>query len=137
MTIEEVRDRGYNLLVTTVLFLAGIGLGSSAIPEGDAIDKVDDVGLLVVGLVAAGWYLFGGMRLRRTPVPLVLAVLALAVQVLGAFLEFGDEASFGDNIGGMLMLVPLTGIAVWQYLRPLALGARPGMADAAPGRQPA
>ncbi len=125
MTLEEVRNRGNNLLVTTVLLLAGIGLGSSAIPEGETVDKIDDVGLLVVGLVALAWYLFAGMRTRRTLVPSALAALALAVQVIGVFLESDDKASFGDNIGGMLMLVPLAGVALWQYLRPLAVDTQP------------
>jgi hypothetical protein len=134
MTSEQVRNRGYNLLVTTVLFTAGLGLGSSAIPEGDLADKVDDLGLLVIGLVAAGWYLFGGARLRRTPVPLVLTVLALVAQLAGVFLEAGDKESFGDNIGGMLMLVPFTGIALWQYLRPIGLSERPSPAPEPAGR---
>ena len=36
---------------------------------------------------------------------------------MGVVLEIGDDQSLGDNIGGMLMLVPLTLFAIWQYVR--------------------
>jgi hypothetical protein len=116
MTPRQILNRGYNLMIVAVLFFIGLGLGTDAIPESDFADKIDDLGLLVVGLIAVVWYLTTGSS-KRTVVPVVLTMLALAFQVLGVFLEIGDKASFGDNIGGMVMLVPFTLFALWQYVR--------------------
>jgi peptidoglycan/LPS O-acetylase OafA/YrhL len=117
MTTRENRNRRYNLIIATSLFLIGLGMGLYALGEGEAIDRIDDVGLLAVGLIAALWYLAGRPRLERSVAPLALTVLALAVQALGVVLEIGDREAFGDNVAGMVLLVPLTLFALWQYLR--------------------
>lgn len=118
MTIIQIQNRGYNLMMAAFLFFVGLGFGTDAIPEGELADKIDDLGLLVVGIIALVWYLSSN-HYKRTPIPIVLTVLALAFQVVGVLLEHDDPASFGDNIGGMLMLVPLMIFALWQYLRPI------------------
>jgi hypothetical protein len=41
-------------------------------------------------------------------IPLVLAGLALAVQLVAIPLERDDAAAFGDNIGGLVMLAPFS-----------------------------
>jgi hypothetical protein len=116
MTSEQILNRGYNLMIVAFLFLIGLSMGADAIPEGDFTDKIDDLGLLAIGLIAVAWYFTSG-RARRTIIPVVLVGLALAFQILGVFLEVGDKASFGDNIGGMVILVPFTLFALWQYIR--------------------
>lgn len=118
MTVIQIQNRGYNLMMAAFLFFVGLGFGTDAIPEGEFADKIDDLGLLVVGIIALVWY-FASNRYKRTPIPIVLTVLALGFQVVGVVLEHDDPASFGDNIGGVLMLIPLTIFALWQYLRPL------------------
>ncbi len=116
MTPTQLAYRGYNLMMAAFLFFIGIGMGTDAIPEGDVPDKIDDLLLLAIGLIAVGWYLTWS-RNRRSLVPVVLTVVALAAQVLGVVLEADDPASIGDNIGGMVMLVPLVVFATWQYVR--------------------
>ncbi len=122
MTSQQILNRGYNLMTVAFLFFLGFGMGTDAIPEGELIDKVDDLGLLTIGLIAVVWYLTAG-RSNHSIVPVALTALALAVQTLGFIFEIGDKASFGDNIGGMVMLVPFTVFAIWQYMRQPALVA--------------
>jgi len=48
-------------------------------------------------------------------VPIVLSGIAIIVQVVGLVLEKDDPASFGDNIGGMWLFVPLFIVLVVQF----------------------
>lgn len=116
MTPTQVAQRGYNLMAAAFLFLIGIGMGTNAIPEADFLDKIDDLSLLTIGLIAVLWYLSMG-RTSRSIVPVVLTALALAAQVLGVVLEVSDKDAFGDNIGGMVILVPFLLFMIWQYAR--------------------
>src|SRR5947209_9074219 len=126
MTKSESRNRGYTLMITTFLFLIGLGMGLYALGEGEGIDRIDDLGLLAVGLIAALWYLAGRSRFERSVVPLALTLLALAVQVLGVVLEVGERNAFGDNVAGMVLLVPLTLFALCRcFRRPSWTGAQP------------
>ena len=115
MTLQNAINRGYNLLASTVLALAGLAFGTVAFEEGGLLDKVDDIGFLVIGAVAVIWYLFGRNRFKRSVVPIVLSAIAIIVQVVGLVLEKDDPASFGDNIGGMWLFVPLFFILVVQF----------------------
>lgn len=132
MAPRQVLNRGYNLMIVAFLFFIGLSMAMDAVPEAEFVDKIDDLGLLLVGLIAVGWYLAGGWK-RRSVVPVVLTVLALAFQILGLFLEFGDAASFGDNIGGIIALAPFTIFAIWQFARqPAVIEAAPASTTPAP-----
>jgi hypothetical protein len=117
MSNNEILNRSYNLIITTILSLTGLGMALAALGEGDGVDRIDELGLLVVGLVALVWSLGSKSRFERSLVPLGLTLLALAFQVVGVVLEAGDKASFGDNLVGMVVLLPLTLFATWQYAR--------------------
>ncbi len=60
-------------MVTTVLFFGGIAFGSVALSpvENDWGDRLDDIGLLVVGIACLVWYVIGRDRFRRSVVPVV------------------------------------------------------------------
>jgi peptidoglycan/LPS O-acetylase OafA/YrhL len=110
-------------MVTAVLFFGGLAFGTIAFSpvETDLGDRLDDIGLVVVGVMAAAWYLFGQNRYRRSVVPLALAVAAAIVQLVAIPLENDDPAAFGDNIGGLVFLVPFLVFAVVQYRRSAAM----------------
>lgn len=118
MTVQQSINRGFNLLVTAVLFFGGLAFGTLAFSpvENDIFDKLDDIGLVLIGFVSVGWYLIGGNRYKRSAVPLVLAVVALAVQIVAIPLETDDPAAFGDNIGGLILLAPFVIFVVIQYI---------------------
>ena len=115
MTLQNAINRGYNLLACTVLALAGLAFGTVVFEEADLLDKVDDIGFLVIGAAAITWYLVGRNRFKRSVVPIVLSAIAIIVQVVGLVLEKDDPASFGDNIGGMWLFVPLFFVLVVQF----------------------
>ena len=126
LTVADAVNRGYNLLATSVLGLAAAGYGGLAFAEADWPDKIDDLAFIVVGAVALIWYLVGRNRFRRSPVPVVLAAVATAFQVLGLFLEHDDQAAVGDNIGGIVHFAVLLILVVVQYVLTRNLVERQG-----------
>jgi uncharacterized membrane protein YGL010W len=115
MTLQNAINRGYNLLACTILALAGLAFGTVVFEEADLLDKVDDIGFLVIGAVAVIWYLVGRNRFKRSVLPIVLSGLAIIVQIVGLVLEKDDPASFGDNIGGIWLFVPLFVFLIVQF----------------------
>lgn len=115
MTVQNAINRGYNLLACTILALAGLAFGTIVFEEADLLDKVDDIGFLVIGAVAVIWYLVGHNRFKRSVVPIVLSGLAIIVQIVGLVVEKDDPASFGDNIGGIWLFVPLFVFLIAQF----------------------
>jgi len=134
MTLQNAINRGYNLLACTTLALAGLAFGTVVFEEADVLDKVDDIGFLVIGAVAVIWYLVGRNRFKRSVVPIVLAGIAIIVQLVGLVLEKDDPASFGDNIGGIWLFVPLFVFLIvrfyinWKYLASAEVSSEPATA---------
>jgi hypothetical protein len=118
MTLKESINHGYNLMVTAILFFGGIAFGAIAFSpvENDWGDRLDDIGLPLIGVACLIWFLSARHRYQRSPVPLLLAGLALAVQIIAIPLERDDPAAFGDNIGGLIMLAPFFVFALVYYL---------------------
>src|SRR5438270_3308694 len=118
LILTDAINRGYNLMATTVLGLIGLSFGSVLFePQEEPIDKVDDGGLLLVGVVAVVWYLIGRNRFRRSTLPIIFSVVALAFQIFGNIVERNDTASLGDNIGGSIIVVAALIVFIIQYRR--------------------
>jgi hypothetical protein len=115
LTIQDAVNRGYNLLACTTLALAGLAFGTVVFEESDLADKVDDIGFLLLGAVAVVWYLVGRNRFKRSALPIVLSGVAVIIQIVGLALEHDDPASFGDNVGGIWLFVPLLGFLIVQF----------------------
>lgn len=135
MTLKESINRGFNLMATTILALVGFAFSIVAASpvENDWGDRLDDIGLALVGLVALLWYVAGRNRYQRSLVPVVLAGLATAVQMLAVLLERDDPSAFGDNYIGLALLVPFFVVAIIQYIgngrRLFAKGGDTGKSD--------
>jgi hypothetical protein len=114
MTPIEAINRGYNLMMTAFLALGGIAFGTVITEESDFADKIDDAGFLILGIAAVIWYLTSKKN-QRSIVPLILAAVAVVVQIVGVVLENGDEKAFGDNIGGIFLWIPLLVFSALQY----------------------
>lgn len=117
MTVDQALNRGYNLMLTAFLLLTGLAFASGGIRENDLTDKLDDLGLLALGIILLVWYLMRENRLQRSLVPVVMVVLALFVQIYGLLNEISDKEAVGNDIGGMFIYVPLVLFAFYQYLR--------------------
>lgn len=118
MTLKESINHGYNLMVTAVLLFGGIAFGTLAFSpvENDWFDRLDDIGLPLIGIACLVWFLVGRNRYQRSAFPLVLAGLALAVQIVAIPLELDDLSAFGDNIGGLVLFAPFFIFALIYYL---------------------
>jgi hypothetical protein len=118
MTLNESINRGFNLMVTAVLVFGGTAFGAVALSpvENDWSDRLDDIGLVLIGLLCLAWYLIGRNRVKRSLVPVALAGLAMAVQLLAVLLERDDPVAFGDNYIGLIMFVPFFVVVVVQYV---------------------
>ena len=68
---------------------------------------MDNSIIVIVAIIAVAWYLIGNHRFERSVVPIVLAGAALAGQLVGIAIEAGDSTAIGDDIGGMLLFLPL------------------------------
>jgi hypothetical protein len=117
MTLKDSISHSFNLMVTAVLFFGGIAFGTLAFSpvENDWLDRIDDIGLPLIGIACLVWFLIGRNRYQRSAVPLVLVALALLIQIAAIPLERDDLAAFGDNIGGLMMLVPFFFFSLLYY----------------------
>jgi hypothetical protein len=118
MTVQQAVTRGYNLLVTTFVLLAGLAFFLGSIHEEAQLDdKVDDIGLFALGIVLLGWYLMKQNRFKLTWLVPFVVVLALGVQVYGLVHEIADTQAVGNDIGGITLFIPFTLLAIFQYVR--------------------
>ncbi len=119
MTVKESINHGYNLMVTTVLLFGGLAFGTLAFSpvEDDWFDRLDDIGLPIIGVICLVWFLSGRNRYKRSVVPIVLTGLALLIQLVAIPLERDSAAAFGDNIGGIVLLLPFFLFALVYYFR--------------------
>ena len=115
---DQLLNRSYNLISTVALFVAGLAFGPVMFyASEEPIDKIDDIGLLLVGIAVAVWYFLGRNRFSRTIIPIIFAVAALAFQIFGDIVEHDDEHSLSDNIGGSWVVIAVLIIIVFQYIR--------------------
>jgi len=119
LTPAQIRDRGYNLMVTAFLIIGGLAFGLPAVSERDPVDKIDDFAVLAIAVIALVWYRWGSARFRRSWMPLLLVMLAIASQIVGIFFEADDRQSLADNATAMLVFVPVLVLSLWEYFRPL------------------
>jgi hypothetical protein len=115
MSISESINRGYNLLVTSIVSLAGLAFLPEAFLEKDIPDKVDDTLLFVIGMLGIWWYNRGDNRFKHSIVPVVLVIVAFAAKVMAVVVEFDDAEAVGDDFGGLILFVLAVGLAVYQY----------------------
>ncbi|HEX4206064.1 MAG TPA: hypothetical protein VHZ51_18080 [Ktedonobacteraceae bacterium] len=117
ITVRGALNRGYNLLGVGIIAISGLSFFSDLPAEiAQPSHIVDEVLLAVLALIAFVWYLIGRNKYSRTVMPMVFAVLALAIKVLGLFLEFGDPEDRGDEFGALVLFVVTIIVLVWQYI---------------------
>lgn len=115
MNLKQSIARSYNLLAVSIIGLTGFAFLPEVGVEKDYPDKLDDLFLFVIGLGAMWWYSRSDNKYTRTLIPIVFIVTALVVKLIGLLIELDDPEAFGDDIGGIIMLVLATGIIIRQY----------------------
>jgi hypothetical protein len=92
-------NRGNNLLVSGFLVALAIGVTGVMVSESEWIDRLDDVFIIILALIAAIWHLRADYRYTWSLVPLGLLIFAFTGKLIGFALEIGDPASAGDELG--------------------------------------
>ena len=117
MTLRDALNRSYNLLGVGIIVLSGLSFFSDLPAEIDQLPHiVDEVLLAVLAIVALIWYFIGRNKYSHTIMPIVFAVIALAIKVLGLVIEFSDANDRGDEFGALVLFVSLIILLVWQYV---------------------
>jgi hypothetical protein len=117
MNATESLNRGFNLLSTSIVALAGFAFLPEAFLENDIPDKVDDTLLFVVGMVGIWWYNRGNNRFAGSWLPFALVIVALLVKVMAIGIEFDDAESVGDDFGGLILFVGAAMLVAYQYFK--------------------
>lgn len=122
LTVADAVNRGYNTLAAALLGVLGFGFTELIFGEPDPLDKIDNIILLGIGVIAIAWYFTANHRLQRSPVPIGLGLVALIGQILGIFIEINDPAAIGDDFGGLTLyaLTLILLIALYSVNRRLA-----------------
>lgn len=122
MSIQEVWNRGNNLVATAIVALAGIAFLPEAFIEDKFHYKLDDAELFLVGISAVVWYLFGKNKFARSVVPMLFVTLSFIFKLAGLFMEMKDKDDMGDDIGGVILFFLAT-VFVWTlyYMTPKVL----------------
>jgi hypothetical protein len=115
VTVADAINRGTNILPVGFLAALGFGLLSVAFQESEWIDRAGDIVLFLIAIVAIGWYFLGMNRFSRSPVPLVLVLVALITKFIELGLEFGDPAAVGDELGVIPTLVLILVFSFFAY----------------------
>ena len=116
MSVSQMMVRGYNFFVVAFLAIVGGSLVTELYQESEWLFRIDELLIIAIAALAVAWYLVGQHRLTRSPVPMLLAVVALGAKVLGLILEIKDAADVGDDIGIVQMLILFTIVAVVAYI---------------------
>ena len=116
MTAEDLSNRSFNLMVTALVLISGLGFGTAIFTEPEFNDKIDDFVVLGSGLLILVWYLVGRNRYRRSIVPTVFVVLSLGGK-LYSVVERDDRAAFPDDLPGIVIFLGIFAFALYQYLR--------------------
>jgi FtsH-binding integral membrane protein len=117
ITLRDAINRSYNLLGVAVIAISGLAFSSDFPAEIDQFTHiVDEVLLAVLALIAVVWYLMSRNKYTHTVVPIVFAIAALAIKVLGLVLEFADPEDRGDEFGALVLFSVLVIVLIWQYV---------------------
>jgi len=115
MQLNDAINRGKNLLAVSLVTLSGVAFLPEFFLENDLEDKIDDGLLFVLGVIAVVWYLVSGNRFKRSWVPMLLVLIALAVKIMGLVIEFKDKEAAGDDFGGLILFIAASILVVWQF----------------------
>jgi hypothetical protein len=117
MTVREALNKGYNLIGTAIIAISGLAFFPEFFAEDEGAHKLDEGVLLLLAIGSIMWYLIGKNKFSRTIVPILFTAAALVVKIVTLFfLERGDAADLGDELGSIILFVITLGLLIWQYV---------------------
>lgn len=117
MTIKEAINRGNNLLGVAIVALSGFAFFPDTFVESEFSGKLDELLMLLVGIIAIIWYKLGNNRFSRSVTPIVIVIASLVIKLIGIYLERGEVEDLGDEFGGAVLLTLATITLIWLHVR--------------------
>jgi hypothetical protein len=117
LTVHDAINRGNNLFIVVFLAVLAAGLVGEIFTETEWIDRLDDITVIVIAIITVCWYLYGNNRYTRAYLPFVLLILAFFTKLGGLYIEAGDPAAVGDELGilpTMFFLIIIAGYILWK-----------------------
>lgn len=105
-----------NYFAVSFISILGFALMPEIIQEDDPPDKVDDVLLLIIGLLAIWWYKKMGYKADSSKGSLLFLGIAFLTKVGAIILEHADKEAVGDDIGVAIGLLISFIFVLWQTL---------------------
>lgn len=116
-TIQEIAYKGKNLLYVSIIGLSGLSFLPEAFVEKDVPDKLDDIALFILGIIAVIWYMKAGNKYKRSLALPIMMTIGLVIKIIGLIIELDDPDSLGDDIGGVILFVSATILTWVQYAK--------------------
>jgi len=111
--VKEVINK-LNYLTAAFIGILGFSLAGEIVQEDDGQDKIDDVVLLILGIIAIWWYKKKGYKAGSTNVSILFLILALATKAGAIIIEHADAEAVGDDIGITIAIVLTLAFVLWQ-----------------------
>lgn len=117
MTPRELWNRGNNLLAVGILGLAGFSFAPEFHLESEIPFKIDEGLLLLLGIAAIGWYLWGKNKWKHSIIPVVMVWTGLAIKIMGVIVEFKEKDDVGDDFGAVILFLFAGLLVTFLYIK--------------------
>lgn len=117
MTVQEVWNRGNNLVSVAIVALAGFAFSPESIFEPEIPFKIDEILLFWLGVSGIVWYLWGKNKWKRTIVPVLMVWAGLVIKIMAVVIEFKDKEDVGDDFGAVILFVLATALVTFLYIK--------------------
>lgn len=115
MSVQELRNRGDNLLAIGITAIAGLALIPEILVESGSA-MADDIIVLLLGLGGLVWYFTSENRYKRSIVPFVFVGLSFIVKLYSTFMESGSAISMSDDVLTLGLFILASVVAIWLYV---------------------
>jgi hypothetical protein len=117
-TVEELINRGNNLLMMGFLGLVGVDELTAIATEGGVKGSIDEAVIGLIGLGAIAWY--WRSRHKRSLIPLLFLGADLVMKVLALIIEDPDDRGDDFGIGILFVLLAVTWSVIYYRTKPAA-----------------
>src|SRR5579872_2941298 len=117
MSPKEIWNRGNNLLAVAILGLSGFAFAPELHFESEIPFKIDEGLLLLLGLSAIGWYMWGKNKWQHAILPVLMMYLAFGIKLMGVFIEYKDIEDVGDDFGAVVLFFLASLLVTFLYVK--------------------
>jgi hypothetical protein len=116
VTLQAEVNRGLNFYAVASLVVSATSMLPGLWAARGWASAVDDVILAGIAAIAAGWYLHGRNRLRRSPVPLVLLTFGLVAKLVVMLVAYKSGAAASGDATAAAFLGLTISVMIWQLV---------------------